>query len=195
MQGTTLQISDYWFCVTIGEILPRVQRMSSSLHVKEKQFLATNNLLGLVIGRCRLVTWRHLFNYVYRLYFYVWQLTQSTITCDFKITSERTIVLNANHYCISNVNYFFNIKFTYFRIRVFFREWRKPRAKQVIFVSLISTILFLYFYLLTYPRLFFREWKKQWAVHVKHNLQQSLLSNSLLMSGRWPLQEKYVQIL
>ena len=50
---------------------------------------------------------------------------------------------------------FFNIKFTYFRICVFFREWRKPRAKHVIFVSLISTILFLYFYLLTYPRLFF----------------------------------------
>lgn len=137
MQGTTLQISDYWSCVTIGELLPRVQRMSNSLHVKEKQFLATNNLLGLVIGHCRLVTWRHLFNYVYRLHFYVWQLTQPTITCDFKITSERTIVLNANHYCISNVNYFFNIKFTYFRIRVFFREWRKLRAKHVIFVSLI----------------------------------------------------------
>jgi hypothetical protein len=52
----------------------------------------------------------------------IWEIQKLPATCDFKITSERTIVLNANHYCIPNVNFFFSIKFTYFRIGVFFRE-------------------------------------------------------------------------
>lgn len=37
--------------------------------------------------------------------------------------------------------------------------------------------------------------RKPWSVHVKHNLQQSILSYSLLMSDHLPLLEKYVQIL
>ena len=148
-------MSDYWLCVTRSEIWLRARRI---LHSARERKTNPSNQQFVRIGHCRLVTWRHFFDYIYRLHFYMWQLTQSTITCDVKIASERTTFSMQTDFCISNVNYVFNICLLIFVSASFFVN-EESHEQCMSFLYIMATILVLYFYLFSNLRHF--SWMKK----------------------------------